>query len=184
MYELMVLGRLAHHPMHGYLIAKIIGDMIGPYRRVQWGALYPVLARLEQEGYIRTMDDTANGDSRHRKVYAITEKGRQLLHDLLMDTTRHLGEYDTVFAHKVALYSYLTPEQRLYLSRHYAVYAQQHISHLANERGEMVDKDSALLSPDQVEDILTVMDHRIDYWKHEKAWAEQLIARVLVQEEV
>ena len=54
MYEFLVLAQLSRHPMHGYLIAKIIGDIIGPYRRLQWGALYPLLARLEREGLICT----------------------------------------------------------------------------------------------------------------------------------
>lgn len=180
MYELMVLGQLARGPKHGYMIAKIIGDIIGPCRRVQWGALYPVLSRLEQEGHIRVVADIDDPEGRVRKVYEITDSGRRLLHDHLMDTTRHLGDYDTVFAHKVALFSYLNPEERLYLSRHYAVYAQQHINHLETERRDMEEKDSALLTPEHVHDILTVMDHRIDYWTRERDWAEALIARQLV----
>jgi DNA-binding PadR family transcriptional regulator len=175
MYELMVLGQLARCPMHGYMIAKIIGDIIGPFRRVQWGALYPLLNRLEQKGLIRTVESPTGGDGRGRKVYAITETGRRRLHEHLMDTELHAGDYDSVFAYKVSLFSELTPQERLWLAQHYAVYAQQNIDHLRRERRDLVAKEFSLLTPNQLHNILAVMDHRLAYWRHERAWAEELI---------
>ena len=52
MYELIILSLLMREPIHGYLIAKIINDMIGPIAKVSHGWLYPRLAKLEQEGLI------------------------------------------------------------------------------------------------------------------------------------
>lgn len=175
MYELMVLGQLSRCPMHGYMIAKIIGDVIGPFRRVQWGALYPVLNRLEQKGLIRTVECSAQGEARGRKVYAITEAGRRRLHQHLMNTELHAGEYDSVFAHKVSLFSELTPAERLSLARHYAVYAQQNVDHLERERRDLEEREPAPLTPEQLHDIFAVMEHRIEYWCHERRWAESLI---------
>jgi DNA-binding PadR family transcriptional regulator len=176
MYELIVLGQLARSPRHGYLIAKVVSDIIGPCRRVQWGALYPILNRLEQEGLIRAADEGVPEEGRPRKVYAITARGRERLHELLMDTTRHLGEYDSVFAHKVGLFSQLEPDERRYLIRHYLVYAQQHVDHLEHESRDLRER-AAHGEVLQVDDILVVMAHRIDYWKRERAWAEELLAR-------
>jgi DNA-binding PadR family transcriptional regulator len=179
MYELLVLGRLARMPMHGYMIAKVIENIIGPNRRMQWGALYPLLSRLEQEGLIRAEDDPAC-EGRGRKVYAITDPGRQRLHDLLMDTERHAGEYDTIFCHKVALFSLLSAAERLRLSRHYSVFAQQNLDHLERRCREICE---TYLPSDARADILEVMNHRISYWKGERAWAEDLIARQLTSKE-
>lgn len=183
MYELLVLGRLSTHPMHGYMIAKIIGHIDGPVRQVQWGTLYPILSRLEGEGLIRAEETVEDGDGRTRKVYGITEAGRARLHDLLLDTEHHAGDYATIFAHKVALFSELTAEERLHLSRHYAVYAQQQIDHLERKCREFSSVPQPL-SDERMRDVLTVMDHRTEYWKHERAWAEQLITRNALKEVV
>lgn len=181
MYEFLVLGKLCAGPMHGYMIARIIGNIMGPFRRVQWGTLYPVLNRLEAEGLIRAVDDT-DRDGRARKVYAITEAGKRRLHELLMDTEQHLGEYDTLFPHKVTLFSVLTAQERLYLGRHYAVYAQQNIDHLLRKRRDILANDH--LDSQQKDNIASVMDHRIEYWEHECAWAEELISQQTAREAV
>ena len=104
MHEFMILAQLSRRPMHGYMIAKIVGAMIGPFKQIQWGALYPVLSRLEHEGLIRA-EEQEEGDGRPRKVYSLTEEGRERLHDHLMDTDRHLGEYFALFPLKVAFFT-------------------------------------------------------------------------------
>jgi DNA-binding PadR family transcriptional regulator len=113
-------------------------------------------------------------DGRPRKVYAITEAGRERLHRLLMDTEKHLGEYDILFSLKVMLFWQLTAEERVRLARHYFVHAQHNIDHLEHER-EDFDCGKVHLSAAEIEDIRTVIDHRLEYWRTERAWAEQLI---------
>lgn len=174
MYEFLVLAQLSRRPMHGYLIAKIIGNMIGPIRHVQWGALYPVLSRLEQEGLICADEQVKDVESRARKSFAITEKGRERLHDLMMDTNHHRGEYDALFSHKVAFFWYLNAEERLHLSRDYAVYAQQHLDHI-NLKCRDISEQAPWIQQDQKECVLTVMDHRRAYWQNELQWAKELI---------
>ena len=49
MYELIILALLRYHHFHGYLIAKIINDIVGPYAKISNGRLYPLLAKLEKE---------------------------------------------------------------------------------------------------------------------------------------
>lgn len=181
MYEFIVLAHLFRRPMHGYMIAKIIGNIMGPFRHVQWGALYPVLSRLERDGLIRGEACVRDDDGRPRKVYTITDAGRERLHERLMDTQSHRGEYDTIFFLKVALFSELSPEERLFLSRDYAVYAQQNVDHFQHKRRDLID--SPHLSDDQKGCVFRVIDHRIAYWQHERAWAEELIAEERHQKE-
>src|SRR4051812_40872999 len=173
MYEFLVLATLARRPMHGYLIAKVLGDILGPFRRLQWGALYPLLGRLERDGLVVACESVGT-DGRSRKVYTITDAGRRRLHRALMDTEKHLGEYDTIFSLKVSLFSQLTSEERVRLARHYAVHAQQNIDHLEREH-EDFDCGESQLSVEEIEDIRTVIDHRLEYWQAECAWAEELI---------
>ncbi|HLJ66967.1 MAG TPA: PadR family transcriptional regulator [Chloroflexota bacterium] len=179
MYEFLILAQLSRRPMHGYMIAKIIGNIMGPFRQAQWGALYPVLNRLMQEGLIRAEEDEVCEDGRSRKVYAITDTGMARLHEHLLDTEHHLGEYDTVFAQKVVFFHLLSREERLYLVRHYVVYAQQHIAHLERKCQEL---EAFPVPPEQKPGILAVMRHRRRYWEQERAWAEELIKDQRLQE--
>ena len=78
MYEFIILAQLMHGPAHGYLIAKIINDIIGPYARLSPGRLYPLLAKLEQNGLIAP---TSGGEGEHQgdrpmRIYKITDLGR------------------------------------------------------------------------------------------------------------
>jgi hypothetical protein len=34
-----------------------------------------------------------------------------------------------------------------------------------------------MLTPDRLQDNFTLMDHRVEYWSNERAWAEELIAQ-------
>src|SRR5690349_2906109 len=81
MYELFVLGELMDQPHHGYLLHRILTRLLGPFRQVSWGALYPLIHRLEQEGLIvptaayEVTDKQARG--KQRNVYQITSAGQE-----------------------------------------------------------------------------------------------------------
>ena len=75
MYELFILSKLMHRPMHGYLIQSILNSAIGPVRRMSWGTLYPLMKRLEENGYILAVEE-AKDDPRGKKRYLTTDKGR------------------------------------------------------------------------------------------------------------
>jgi hypothetical protein len=64
------------------------------------------------------------------------------------------------------------------------VYAQQNIDHLERERRDLVTRTPPSLLGRPLEDILTVLDHRIAYWTHERTWAEDLIAQHTTKEAV
>src|SRR5579884_3790374 len=99
MYELINLSILMRVPAYGYLLAKIIKDIIGPWATVSNGTLYPLLARLERAGLITASDDEdrkAPGD-RHARIFTITEAGRRRFHQLMMNTSTSHGEYEKLF---------------------------------------------------------------------------------------
>lgn len=176
MYELMILGQLARLPMHGYMIAKTIGYVMGPARPVQWGALYPVLNRLEAEGLIRAEETPECPDGRNRKVYAITPAGQERLHTLLLDTEHHQSDYTFVFSYKVSHFAQLTPAERIRICRHYAVYCERQLDHLEQKVAELSGPEHPLPA-EQRENILLVMNHAIQRWQKERSWAESLLQR-------
>src|SRR5438876_6230623 len=105
MYELIILSHLMRQPAHGYMIASIINDMIGPYARISNGRLYPLLSKLEKSGLIAPFNETPSGQQgdRQLRTYEITESGRERFHELMMDTNSNPGEYQKIFLQKASM---------------------------------------------------------------------------------
>ncbi len=76
---LMVLKTLdVLGPMHGYRIARRIGQISGDLLAVNQGTLYPVLLKLEQEGSI-TSEWGISEHNRRARFYRLTRQGRKQL---------------------------------------------------------------------------------------------------------
>lgn len=82
--RLAILGALMERPMHGYDIRKYFEDAHGCLWMVNYGSIYPTLKSLDKGGMVRGRTETAEG-ARSKKVYSITEKGRQEFQKLLED---------------------------------------------------------------------------------------------------
>jgi PadR family transcriptional regulator, regulatory protein PadR len=70
----IVLKLLAEHPrMYGYEITQMVEEMSKGKIKLTFGALYPVLHKLEAEGHLRT--ETVNIGKRVRIYYMLTDEG-------------------------------------------------------------------------------------------------------------
>ena len=190
MYEFLILSQLMKNPAHGYLIASIINDIIGPYARISNGRLYPLLAKLEQAGLIavRTEAASAPPGDRQLRVYEITEAGKMRYRVLMMDTTLNPGEYQKLFSLKVCDFAFLTLAERLRLIDHYTHYCQAHIIHLTMQMEEVLQESSSWwpeMDPASkkahVERVIRVMQHYIEEWQLEHDWAKNLREKELAQ---
>ena len=72
--RLYLLKLLDESPRHGYEVIRLLQDRFMGVYAPSPGTIYPRLARLEEEGLVT--HDEADG----RKVYRITDKGREELH--------------------------------------------------------------------------------------------------------
>jgi DNA-binding PadR family transcriptional regulator len=87
MLELAILGLLLESPMHGYELRKRLTGLLGAFRAFSYGSLYPALRRMQADGLIA--EDTAPAGAplrRARRVYRLTEAGRQRFGELVADT--------------------------------------------------------------------------------------------------
>lgn len=83
--EFAVLGMLGDGPLHGYELRKRLAAVLGPFRALSYGSLYPCLRRLQTKGLIEDVDLTPAKESsapplsgrRARVVYAITADGKE-----------------------------------------------------------------------------------------------------------
>jgi len=178
MYELIILSLLMRGPVHGYLIAKIINDMIGPAARISHGWLYPRLSKLEQEGLIVASSEAKQEQQGERQLrtYEITDAGRKRFRQLMLDTTSNPGEYARFFWQKVCYLEYLHPAERLHLIDHYINYCQAHILHLKAQAKKLVEGETQyqVMSLAQLEATLHVLRRSTSQWQVDLEYASSL----------
>ena len=178
MYELIILSLLMREPIHGYMISKIINDIIGPIAKVSHGWLYPRLAKLEQEGLIAASleGDEGKQGERQLRTYQITEDGRKRFHQLMMDTTSNPGEYSKFFWQKVSFLAYLHPAERLHLIDHYINYCQTHILHLKAQAKNLVEGKVQYHAMDitQLEATLHILRRLTNHWQVDLEYTNSL----------
>ena len=71
-----ILGLLHYKDMHGYAIKEHLEKHFGYMWTVNYGQIYPALKTMQSEGQV-TMKEVAQSDAPDRKLYSITEKGRE-----------------------------------------------------------------------------------------------------------
>jgi PadR family transcriptional regulator PadR len=76
--DLLVLRTLRGGPRHGYQIARAIKESSEDVLRVEEGALYPALHRIESRGWIEASWGLSE-NNRRAKFYDLTEEGREAL---------------------------------------------------------------------------------------------------------
>ncbi|HEY3840483.1 MAG TPA: PadR family transcriptional regulator [Bryobacteraceae bacterium] len=76
--DMLVLKTLVRGTMHGYAIAEFIRDISVGELKVEEGALYPALHRLELRGLLASAWG-ASENNRRAKYYRLTAAGRKHL---------------------------------------------------------------------------------------------------------
>lgn len=119
MLELAVLGLLHEAPMHGYELRKRLQAMLGPFGAYSCGTLYPTLRRLLRNGLLAEEPGESGdeaGNRRNRRVYRLTEQGRDRFAALVGECDRHACD-DAAFVVRLAFFSRTPPECRLRVLR-------------------------------------------------------------------
>jgi PadR family transcriptional regulator PadR len=76
--ELAILSVLDRQPLHGYEIARRIEHDSGGTLRFTLAALYPLLYRMENRGWVRGEWETSD-TGRRRRCYKLLPRGRKML---------------------------------------------------------------------------------------------------------
>ena len=75
---MLILKALCHGRMHGYGVAKRIGQLAADALTVEEGSLYPALQRLAQQGWI-TSEWRISENNQRARYYSLTKAGRKQL---------------------------------------------------------------------------------------------------------
>jgi DNA-binding PadR family transcriptional regulator len=178
MYEFIILALLMRSPMHGYLIARIASDQIGPWAKISSGTLYTILAKLERVGLITLLSpQEPEQGGRQSRTYAITDAGRQRFHQLMLDTSSNLGEYQRWFYFKLVYFDLIRPEERMLLWNHYLTYCQTSALYLQSEAEALRHELSGEANSVFLAQALRVMTRMEQQWRAEVEWATEERAR-------
>jgi DNA-binding PadR family transcriptional regulator len=76
--EIAILSVLEHQSLHGYEISRRIEQDSAGALRFTLAALYPLLYRMENRGWVRG-DWETSGNGRRRRCYTLLPRGRKML---------------------------------------------------------------------------------------------------------
>jgi DNA-binding PadR family transcriptional regulator len=108
--ELAILGLLNESPLHGYELRKRLNAVLGAFRVLSYGTLYPCLRELVTRGWIaedaaaKSLPGTLNGAAgsgsrRARIVYELTDDGLAQFQSMLSQSGPAAWEDDTFNVH-------------------------------------------------------------------------------------
>jgi len=187
--DIAILGLLMDRDHHGYEIRSQLRDRLGLWANVSFGSIYPALARLERHGSVeavttnesrltslstgslsgeraslRSLRATSGLGRRGRKVYRITEHGRQEFVELLANpATLDDGKN---FSLRMALAKYLTPSLRVGL--------------LERRRTDLVERLAEVRAGAHNEELdsyaRSVMEHAARGVELDLAWIDNLLS--------
>ncbi len=183
MYELFVLGELMDGSHYGYLLREILGRLLGPFRHISWGVLYPLIRQLEREGLIVRDEKTDAGRSesiqgnQQRKQYRITETGQRRFLALMLETGDYTADYPELFLIKLNNLDHLTNEQQLVLLWHYRKYLQFEKKYL-QEGQRSISDGTRFIPEDQRAHVFDIISFRLSGIQAEIDWVARKIARL------
>lgn len=90
-HRLLVLGLLLSGRMHGYRLNELLEHSMGFYADLKKPTAYYTLKKLEEEGCVR-YEVEREGNRPERRVYEITERGRELFFELLRENLRKFSQ--------------------------------------------------------------------------------------------
>jgi len=97
--DALVLKTLSWGPMHGYGIAAWLEETAGELLRLDEGALYPALYRLERKGWLAS-EWRITENNRKAKFYRLTAAGRRHLERGLHDWEQYIAAVSAILRSK------------------------------------------------------------------------------------
>lgn len=174
--ELAVLGLLHESPMHGYELRKRINALLGAFRALSYGTLYPALKSLLAAGLIRELGpgDPGPGEDaapplagkRGRIVYEITAEGKERFNSLMTQTGSAAWEDENFDVH-FAFFARTDAATRLKILEGRRMRLQERVDGV---RQSMVRRRERLDSY-----TLELQRHGLESVEHEVRWLTELI---------
>ncbi len=190
MIDLAILGLLTDQELHGYELKKRLGELLPGRSTISFGSLYPALSRLEKQGCVKAVEERTQvrpvapmsgslagelaafrarvresglgkATGRSKKVYGITDLGRERLLELLASPD---VSDDREFSLRVAFARHLPDQARLELFERRRTELLARRDDLRRRRSERSDAYLGALR-----------ERDADHLVHDLAWLDRMI---------
>lgn len=129
MLELAALGLLQNEPLHGYRLKQELEKFMGGCISVNFGTIYPLLKRLEKQGFVSVCEEIGESGS-SRKIYSITETGRSQWQQRMMEHPQESWVNSrSRFLIKFFFFAHLESQERIKLLQHRLMLSQLRLDH-------------------------------------------------------
>jgi len=167
-----VLGVLADAPLHGYELRKRLTAILGPFRALSFGSLYPCLHRLTDRGWVEQVNRAPSEvtdpvtTKRAKVSYALTPAGREAFAQWVDDDGPEAWE-DEAFAAHLAFFSRTDAQVRLRILE----------GRRARLEANLRELEASIARTDERMDLYAerLQRHGVEGAEREVSWLEELI---------
>jgi DNA-binding PadR family transcriptional regulator len=173
-----LLSLLAREPLSGYDIKQHMNNRLGPFWKVGSNQVYPELSKMEEEGLVKLHGVEQHTYRPARKLYEITEAGREAL---IQWTTEPMVLEHSVrddFLLKVYNSWLVEPEE---MAKRIEEIKKQHEERLAaymDKVTELTQKLKTDTSDDPIFSSISVVEFGIQYERLYIEWCDHLIKKL------
>ena len=162
--ELLLLGLLRQHEMHGYELLGFIENFMSTCVDLKKATAYFLLDKMTSTGWV-SMSETREGKRPARKTYTLTAAGVAEFHRLLRENLGGFNAAKTGDDVGLAFMDALEPAEVL---------------NLLIQRRERVSLQLAEYqhAPQHAGSLQWLIDHQVHYLKSELEWVNTVIAKV------
>lgn len=169
--EFAVLGLLHDNALHGYELRKQLSQMLGTFRSISYGSLYPCLKDLLAAGYLTTdtplPTDTVSRQSRRaRIVYRLTAEGKERFTEMAEQAGPEAWD-DESFGVHLAFFARTDQDSRMRILQGRRSRLEERISNLREsftQTGQRIDEYTQALH-----------EYGLDSVEREVRWLTELI---------
>ena len=178
--EPAILGLLHQTPMHGYELRKRLNLVLGSFRALSYGSLYPCLKGLVANGWITGTESPAApphalSGKRARIVYQLTAEGKEHFQHILASSGPSAWE-DENFDVRFAFFAQTDAETRLRILEGRRTRLTERLETIRQSFGRTRERMD--------EYTLELQRHGLDSVDREVRWLSELIDRELTDREL
>jgi DNA-binding PadR family transcriptional regulator len=169
---LAVLSYLSQAPMHPYELSRTLRDH-GDARSIKFnhGSLYMVVQQLARAGLVIAQETSREGQRPERTVYALTDAGRDELHDWLRELVAQPQHEYPHFVAALSLIAALPPGDVVEL-------LGERLQRLAAERAEIRSLIDGALAQDVHPLFLVEEEYRLALLAAETTFVERFVEQI------
>lgn len=170
-----ILSLLARQPLSGYDIKQHMNNRLSPFWKVGSNQVYPELAKMENEGLVKLQGVEQTTYRPARKVYEITEAGRESLMKWTIQPMELEHSIRDDFLLKVYSSWLVKPDEMIKQIEEVKKQHEEKLAHYLKKVAEFTQLIGTASRENPLVSTLSVIDFGIRYERQYIEWCDQLI---------